>query len=93
LKRFGLVVLLFWVSCKNPIEEKCNHICKFIQQCALEKNPAIKNFLEPKTLEKVQVQCLGSCTMFQEEFLFCETQSKGSCENYFQCILTLGVFN
>lgn len=92
MKRFLYLVLLLLIACRNPIEERCEGICKFMQKCALEANQGTI-LPDPKIFEKIHIQCLGSCTMFQEEFLSCENQSEGSCEKYFNCIIGAGVFN
>jgi Cys-rich protein (TIGR04453 family) len=91
MKNFLILVILFFLGCKNPVEEKCESICRFMQACALEANKVV--IPDSKILDKMQIQCLGSCTMFQEEFLSCQVQSEGSCEKYFNCIIGAGVFN
>ncbi|MCX8000035.1 MAG: hypothetical protein N3A69_13960, partial [Leptospiraceae bacterium] len=65
--------------------------CSFAEKCALEANGS--KYIDPKMQERIHIQCLGSCTMFQQEFLTCKEQSKNSCKEFYECILSSGVFN
>jgi Cys-rich protein (TIGR04453 family) len=86
-----IILLLLITFCKNPIEQECERTCHFAERFAIEAQ--VKTVPPPKMLEKIHIQCLGSCTMFQQEFLNCKEQSKNSCKEFYECILSAGVFN
>lgn len=86
---FGLVVL-FSLGCKNPVEEKCADICRFTLNCAAKNaNPVL---MANKMFQDAQIQCEGTCTMFQSEFITCYEENKDSCEKFFKCAVTSGLF-
>lgn len=86
-----LSLFLNVLFCKNPIEEKCEFTCNFAEKCALEAQKNVT--IDSKSLERIHIQCLGACTMFQQEFLTCAEQSRNSCKGFYECILSSGVFN
>lgn len=94
LKKYKFLFLtIFFVFqfCKNPIEQKCELTCTFAEQCAINALRTIS--IDPESMEKIHLQCLGACTMFQQEFLSCKEQSQNSCKEFYECILSAGVFN
>lgn len=90
LKRIIVLVFLLFPFCKNIIEQQCESTCHFAEQCAIEAQN-VTNF-DSKSLEKLHIECVSGCTMFQQEFLSCKEQSSNSCQAFYECIFSSGVF-
>lgn len=90
LLRIVLVSLFFFLSsyCKNEVEKQCELTCHFAEKCAIE---AQAKTIDSKFLEKIHIQCLGTCTMFQQEFLSCKEQTN-NCKEFYECLFGAGVF-
>jgi len=89
-----IILLLFTLThCKNPIEEKCNEICRFTTSCILNSQKENALLIDKKVIDKATMQCEGTCTMFQDEFLQCKNEHPNSCEKFYSCLITSGLFN
>ncbi|MDX1957718.1 MAG: Cys-rich protein [Leptospiraceae bacterium] len=95
LTKLILVIALFIgiFNCKNPVEVKCDEICTFTMSCLMNSNSEHAILINKKLLDSAKLQCEGACTMFQDEFLTCKEEHPNSCEKFYSCLITSGLFN
>lgn len=85
---FSLGILLFHLSCVDPVEKECNFACQKFIRCAQENS---QKSLSATEVEFGRIQCVQGCTMVQGEIIRCYQEAGDSCEGFKNCIIQSGV--
>jgi Cys-rich protein (TIGR04453 family) len=85
---FVLLVLIF-ISCKDPIYQQCDKLCTQYNQCIKENQPLN---ITGNWENRIYANCVDACMIYNQEIFECYNEKKiqDQCKLIFEC--TMPVF-
>lgn len=85
---FLWIILFFLVGCKDPVQRKCQQVCKFFISCVETKRSSP---LAGPIRDKGFKNCMNGCGRFQSYILTCYDESQNSCRGMMECLKDSGL--